>query len=818
MARKYEMKNSSGKFPDNGGQVLEEYFEHEDIDISGFERRGGGKKIRKAKLRLPDDVSIPVAPSNKEVKEDLDKMIEDGRYAAGEMIVPQTFEIMTMDGDEIKIKTFEVSGRKFPIDWVKEEMNKAHRNFFRLKPDEFYESLSDETRTNEFERMQEQIGSVDQLKILQRQRTIACWHDGSPISNASHLLVMFCAIYDPAIFLKDDEYFKETGEETSVQAEVEMPIPYILARCPSSGQQLMYSDVRLKDVMAWNKHDCKVLGVNIVDRIRFFKGDAPACQVEAGHQKGGHYFCWSCDVKADRNTDIGHTLQAKHQTLQDRIDVLIATSHGRRCVANKSIDVLERMKVNAVVRDLMDRDVQLYGDEKADDYRKMLAEAYHGIHHLPFLLYGSKQTKLAAVGLEDYEVLGFEPLHGISGHIKNIYLEIPKHLKDNEKDLFDRAVKASFGSKQVKRAKDYRQSLIDVIQLVKTKIEPDFLELMKQIAEIQEIAYADDKDRDIVKILRFHNVTFMHAMLMKKLMPIGKKLTTRKLYGQYEHNIVREAAIQYRLVALTSCNTENEERAFTFFKDVSKKCTNHLPDNVIKTCLTRWQVRKDWKEHLGSKISTGKNSISEHGQKLKEERTNTVVPFDLIKDNVSDWQAHLERISDFLECDVWEEKRNGIEFFDLSKAHHKTYPSIHHFRSSSTEKEHKYLADKWSKLEDRKLPAFLRLEEDGKKRIVSSLNKPNPYEGKDLSKKARNKQTSVSNINTTKKASKKQAGNKNSRAKRGLFKFADVSESKENDQTSMEMDSSECCESRDKIETSPEKGGKELSFKCRGRS
>jgi len=57
----------------------------------------------------------------------------------------------------------------------------------------------------------------------------------------------------------------------------------------------------------------------------------------------------------------------------------------------------------------------------------------------------------------------------------------------------------------------YRQSLIDVIQLVKTKIEPDFLELMKQIAEIQEIAYADDKDRDIVKILRFHNVTFMHG-------------------------------------------------------------------------------------------------------------------------------------------------------------------------------------------------------------------------------------------------------------------------------------------------------------------
>ena len=62
------------------------------------------------------------------------------------------------------------------------------------------------------------------------------------------------------------------GERTSVQAEVEMPIPYILARCPSSGQQLMYSDVRLEDMIAWNKHECEVRGINIVDRIRFFKG------------------------------------------------------------------------------------------------------------------------------------------------------------------------------------------------------------------------------------------------------------------------------------------------------------------------------------------------------------------------------------------------------------------------------------------------------------------------------------------------------------------------------------------------------------------
>ena len=32
-------------------------------------------------------------------------------------------------------------------------------------------------------------------------------------------------------------------------------------------------------------------GVLINDVMRIFKGDDPAAQLEAGHQKGGDYFC-----------------------------------------------------------------------------------------------------------------------------------------------------------------------------------------------------------------------------------------------------------------------------------------------------------------------------------------------------------------------------------------------------------------------------------------------------------------------------------------------------------------------------------------------
>ena len=44
----------------------------------------------------------------------------------------------------------------------------------------------------------------------------------------------------------------------------------------------------------------------------FLSGDAPACQLEIGQQKGGNYFCWGCNMKATRNEDMGlHVISRK---------------------------------------------------------------------------------------------------------------------------------------------------------------------------------------------------------------------------------------------------------------------------------------------------------------------------------------------------------------------------------------------------------------------------------------------------------------------------------------------------------------------------
>lgn len=74
------------------------------------------------------------------------------------------------------------------------------------------------------------------------------WHDGSCISNHSHLLMTVNILYDIGIHYTDEEYYNETGKRVNVQAEVEKPQMYILARCSNDDHQLLYCQTRKEDV------------------------------------------------------------------------------------------------------------------------------------------------------------------------------------------------------------------------------------------------------------------------------------------------------------------------------------------------------------------------------------------------------------------------------------------------------------------------------------------------------------------------------------------------------------------------------------------
>ena len=177
----------------------------------------------------------------------------------------------------------------------------------------------------------------NKLKKFERTCNLMFWHDGCTISNHSHILVMVSCLYDPAIFLTDEEYSKSNGVLANLQAIVEKPFLYILARSPSTDQQLLYSDERLADILKIKKPIQTPDGIPIYDTIRAFKGDHPASQFEAGQQKGGNYTCHGCCINSHCVKCIPHSFKCPTINLYDRISKIHATASSKERLKNNTI-------------------------------------------------------------------------------------------------------------------------------------------------------------------------------------------------------------------------------------------------------------------------------------------------------------------------------------------------------------------------------------------------------------------------------------------------------------------------------------------------
>ena len=96
-------------------------------------------------------------------------------------------------------------------------------------------------------------------------------------------------MYDPTVYLTNNEYLQKYKCRIDVQATVEQPQLYIIGRCPSNEQQLLYGEERINDILN-SKSKLEIEGIYIEDIIRVFKRDKPVAQLEIGHQRGAITF------------------------------------------------------------------------------------------------------------------------------------------------------------------------------------------------------------------------------------------------------------------------------------------------------------------------------------------------------------------------------------------------------------------------------------------------------------------------------------------------------------------------------------------------
>ena len=91
---------------------------------------------------------------------------------------------------------------------------------------------------------------------------------------------------------------------------------YVLGRCPSNEQQLLYGEERINDTIN-SKKKLEIKGIYIEDIIRVFKGDKPAAQLEIGHQKGDNYFCFNCKLNSFFTKNIFQSFSLHYISMQD---------------------------------------------------------------------------------------------------------------------------------------------------------------------------------------------------------------------------------------------------------------------------------------------------------------------------------------------------------------------------------------------------------------------------------------------------------------------------------------------------------------------
>ena len=80
---------------------------------------------------------------------------------------------------------------------------------------------------------------------------------------------------------------------------------------------------------------------------------------------------------------------------------------------------------------------------------------------------------------------------------------------------------------------------------------------------------------------------------------------------------------------------------------------------------------------------------------------NTVIPQRVVLKYPQAYQAHLERISDFLYCGEgvwWRHILTGVEFLDVpdERQRNDKGPPLHHFRLHTLQSEEQYLRDCWN--------------------------------------------------------------------------------------------------------------------------
>jgi hypothetical protein len=266
---------------------------------------------------------------------------------------------------------------------------------------------------------------------------------------------MVGVVYNPVLFLSE-------SESPGVQEFVEEGEIHFIAHGSSSlADQACVIPERLAELDGLDEPLTADSGIKIFDTLKYFKGDKPAAEFEAGISCGGNFPCVGCVCSASRFSDFAHATTSEQRSLQSNQNVALKGGFGKKVGALK---FYEDMTKDYLRLELEARGVKDYPTTKkgrTDALKGILC----GVQRVPSLLMFSPESQMGDLNLQFYEVLPFEPLHDLKGYLGSVFRKLPSVLPEGH---LKKAV-ATYLESVWKRAhlygSDLREALIEVAYL-----------------------------------------------------------------------------------------------------------------------------------------------------------------------------------------------------------------------------------------------------------------------------------------------------------------------------------------------------------------
>lgn len=299
-------------------------------------------------------------------------------------------------------------------------MLKEHESmgWMQIRSDSDYDLVTEGEISSRLKQLGEDKGAEcvsskkEKLKEIERKRHLMVWADSSTLLNHGHLLLTVNAVYDEALYYTNDE-MKDRGQESiDVQSLVERPHVYILGRCGSSEvKQLAYINTRKACLQTLDATVATLNGIQITEVMRFFHGDGPQQEFEAGEQRGGNAGCASCSGDARLYKNLAVSLSRPHLSLPERLTKVLQGPAGRQ-KRNGGIKLFIDLRVEELKRECAARGLPCDGQKK--ELQQVLKEELGGIQRVPAMMFFDQTKKMADLwvrGLGENNTYYYVPLY-----------------------------------------------------------------------------------------------------------------------------------------------------------------------------------------------------------------------------------------------------------------------------------------------------------------------------------------------------------------------------------------------------------------------